>query len=987
MKHLITLARKYLLRQKYRTALTFACVLLSVFVFHLLCMTAVLIRGAAVGSIARDSGLWEVNIQSWLSRMDDPQTAYPVLRSHPDIGQYQIFQFQILNTEDARDDEGYLSFMTVTVDDASRDIQSLSVSAMEGDPALSGKTEDLAFGAGSLRYDLAPDEILLPADYSELGFREGDTVTLTVTPKRGKLADDLPVAASFISYITQEQPAYADLPWFSDSSGAGSNVICAMPLRTFLTETHLIYEAQYTDVIIGEPYTAEMRIAGFFKGGTNYYHSDGTDMQLVTAVDTRFRASDALPGAFAEIGAAEAEIQTTPIYSAGFRIAEQAEFDPAVEGIFRDMGLPSDLVLDLVHPVVPETVYNTDLLALEFRGMDAVNTWFSNFLPVSIALIVLALMLWALMRFVIENAFEISVQERSAQFAALRVMGASRKQIAVIVCMEALFYSLTAVPLGMLLAFGCKQLILLAVTQAGVPMLETSMPLLTLLSVLLAWLAVFISSYTSSMWAARAYSPLEATRRSDLQGSKAESIFTRQLFGSKSAAEKQAEQQLRQSKQAGDLKSPRTAKLNRKRRGFLLHYTMRNIRRTRKRFLIAVVTMTIGCGVFSFGISAGAWVMMELQNRQQRFAEDFLIEQKSYSSELPALIAEQFGSNPDFADYRITVLGDSDIDRSAFASAFHGLMPASMLTAPDTDDSTLQLMILPRRDYDADFAELTGISYDDFTASGCGILLYSAYGTEDDAELQYPVGYSDVTGTLPTVSLAYADTVPVCGTLCVDQQALETSLLLPEDSAGYLLRYFLLNAANLGQQAIRTEIRLALADSTSYQSGYETATEFVDQVLSQYRGEVQLEDQYAANTGLRSLALTVGGICLIALIGLWGVGICTMLNTINTGVLNRCDELMMLRMIGMSQKQMRATVALESTVYCAMATAIGGLLGISGCMYMMLHSQFHASPVQVFFALFGTFLVTLAVNLLIARIAARPGLRALTERLAAGSRI
>lgn len=981
MKHLVTLAQKYLLRQKYRTALTFACVLLSVFVFHLLCMTAVLIRGAALGTIARDSGLWEINIQQWLAQMEHPQDAYAVLRTHPYIGAYQIFEYQSVSTDDARDSEGYLSFMTVTIGDTARDVSSLSVNSTEGDPNLSGKTEDLAFGAGSLRYDLAPDEILLPADYSEMGFREGDAVTVTVTPKRGKLSDNLPAAESFISYVTQSQPAYAAFPWFTDSPEASKSntVICAMPLRTFLKEVHLLYATAYDDAVSGEAYSAEMRIAGFFKGGTDYYYSDGTNLQLVTAVDTVFRPAEVLPDAFAALGAAETEVQTTPVYGAGFRVAEQEPFDAAVTAVYRDLGLPADLELDLVHPVIPELVYNPTLLALEFRGMDAANTWLSTFLPISAALIVLALMLWALMRFVIDNAFEISVQERSAQFATLRVMGASRKQVAVIVFMEALFFSLTAVPLGILLAYGCKQIILLAVTQSGVPMLETSMPLLTVCSVLLAWLAVFVSAYTSSLWAARAYSPLEATRRTDLQGSKEGSRH-------KSAAEKQAEQQ-RRAKQAGDLKTPRTAKLNRKRQGFLLHYTLRNIRRTRKRFLIAVITMTIGCGVFSFGISAGAWVLMELQNRQERFAEDFLIEQKSYSADLPQIIAEQFGNDPNFADYRLQILADAVIDWDVFAEETAGLLPASVAAQHGSEEeSTLQIIILPRRDYDADYAVLTGVTYDDFVASGCGMLLYSAYGTANDVDLEYPIGYT-AAEAVPTVQLAYGDMIPVCGALCADDEALAASLLLPEESAGYLLQYFLLNAANLGQQAIRTEIRLALADSTVYHEGYETASEFVNTVLSQYRGEVHLEDQFAANTGLRSLAATVGGICLIALIGLWGVGICTMLNTINTGVLNRCDELMMLRMIGMSQKQMRATVSMESMVYGAMATAIGGLLGIAGCVYMMLHSAFRASPLRVFVILLTAFLVTLLVNLIIARIAARPGLRALTQRLAEGNRL
>ena len=994
MKHLLSLARKYLIRQKYRTALTFACVLLSVFVFHLVCMAAVLIRGAALGSRIRETGLWEVNIQSWLERKEQPELTYPVLRAHPDISAYQIYEYFALSTDSARDADGRIPYMTLTVNELTRDIQRLAVSTMEGDETLSGKMEDMAFGAGSVRFDLQPDEILLPADFSEAGIKEGDTVKITLTPKTAKLREDTEAVSAYISHVLSQNPEYDGVPWFSDSEGAAEEQrsLFGMPLRSFLTETHMMPTAEYTDVVSGTPYTAEMRVAGFFKGGTEYYHTDGTNMQFVTAVQTDFNACTGMKDAFSAMNLPDSAAEYVPIRTAGFRVAEASSFDAAVERIYADMGFPDDydLKLDLLHPVNTGDVYNTMLLALEFRGMDAAALWMYDLLPATAALIVVGILLWALMRFVIENAFEISVQERSAQFATLRVMGASRGQIARMVCMEALFYSLTAVPLGMLLAFGCKLIIQAAVTRAGVPMADTSMPLLTVLSFVFAWLAVFTSAFTSSMWAARSYTPLEATRRSDLSGAKNEKLWNKQLFGSKSAAEKQAEQQ-KQMQQAGDLKAPKNAKLNRKRSSFLLHYTLRNIRRTKKRFLISVVTMTIGCAVFSFGVSAGGWVMMELQNRQQSFAEDFLIEQKSYSADLPELLENNFGKDPDFADYKMQIVADSNIDREAFASDFSGLIPPAVcnLTEPEEGSSDLEIIVLRRREYDMDYAALTGVSYDDLAASGSGIICYGTVFTDplSGTQLHYPEGYTAAQGNAPAVRLLNADTVPVCGALCSDITKSGMALILPDDTAGNLLQYLLLQAAYLGQQAIRSEVRLALTDSNSYQTGLETATEFVNQVLSQYRGEVHLTDQFAQNTGLKSLAATIGGICLVALLGLWGVGICTMLNTINTGVLNRCDELMTLRMIGMSQKQMRKTVSMESMVYGAVSTLIGGLLGISGCVYVMLRSAFRGSPLMVFLVLFGAFLVAFAVNLLIAWIAARPGLRELNQRLAAGERL
>lgn len=996
MKHLMTLARKYLMRQKYRTALTFACVVLSVFVFHLVSMAAILIRGAALGSEIQDTGRWEVNIQTWLQQMDEPENAYPVLRGHEDISAYQIYEYKALNTASARDENGMIPFLTLDINDITRDIQRLAVSSMEGDKSLSGEMADLAFGAGSMRFDLKPDEILLPADYSDYGVKEGDTVTITVTPKNGKLREDSDWVSAYISQLLAQNPQYDGVPWFTDSEGAEEMQasLFGLTLREFMTEMHLMPAAEYTDVVSGTPYTAEMKVAGFFTGGTEYYHTNGTNMQFVTAVETDFQVCAALQSAFDSMELPENAAAVTPFRTAGFRVADDAAFDDAVERIFYAMGFPNDadLKLDLLHPLNLGDVYNTMLLALEFRGMDAAAFWGSDLLPVTAALVIAGIMLWALMRFVIENSFEISVQERSAQFASLRVMGASRKQIAALVCMEALFYSLTAVPLGMLLAIGCKCIIQAAVQRAGIVLEDTSMPLLTVLSLGFAWLAVFISAFTSSMWAARSYTPLEATRRSDLSGMKRQSIWTRQLAGSKSAAEKQAEKQ-KQMQQAGDLKTPRNAKLNRSRKGFLLHYTLRNIGRTRKRFLISVVTMTIGCAVFSFGMSAGGWALLELRGHDETFAEDFLIVQNGYSADLQTLLNDNFGSDPDFSDYRLRITAESDLDKESFASDFSSLLPEAVCNLPEDDgsddSSDLAIVILPRRDYEADFAALTGVSYDDLTASKSGILCYGTSYTDQQSgkTLEYPEGYQAVSGDMPSVLLASTDVVPVSGVLCTDAAGSGLALLLPEDSAGGLLKALLVRAADLGQSAISSEIRLALADSTSYRSGKEKAESFVNDVLSQYRGEVHLYDQFASNTGLKTLAATVGSICLIALIGLWGAGICTMLNTINTGVLNRCDELMTLRMIGMSQVQMEKTVSLEGMVYGAVSTVFGSLLGISGCVYLMKHSAFRGSPLSVFLILFTVFLISFAINLLIARIAAKPGLRALHQRLAQMQRI
>ena len=48
MKQLVSLALKYIRRQKLRTVLTFLCVTLAVFIFNLLAGTASVVRGLLI---------------------------------------------------------------------------------------------------------------------------------------------------------------------------------------------------------------------------------------------------------------------------------------------------------------------------------------------------------------------------------------------------------------------------------------------------------------------------------------------------------------------------------------------------------------------------------------------------------------------------------------------------------------------------------------------------------------------------------------------------------------------------------------------------------------------------------------------------------------------------------------------------------------------------------------------------------------------------
>ena len=116
-----------------------------------------------------------------------------------------------------------------------------------------------------------------------------------------------------------------------------------------------------------------------------------------------------------------------------------------------------------------------------------------------------------LARLIINNAFEISAAYRTEQYGALKTVGASDKQIFIMIMFECLLYMLTALPLGFGLAVAVGKLLLARVREIGVfdPLygegvsnsffkLELS-PFVMAVSFGCAMFSIFFSSYADAM--------------------------------------------------------------------------------------------------------------------------------------------------------------------------------------------------------------------------------------------------------------------------------------------------------------------------------------------------------------------------------------------------------------------------------------------------------------------------------------------------------
>ena len=128
----------------------------------------------------------------------------------------------------------------------------------------------------------------------------------------------------------------------------------------------------------------------------------------------------------------------------------------------------------------------------------------------------------------------------------------------------------------------------------------------------------------------------------------------------------------------------------------------------------------------------------------------------------------------------------------------------------------------------------------------------------------------------------------------------------------------------------------------------------------------------------------------IVLLVIWAVGVFSMVNTVNTSVLNRQNELVMMRAVGMTRRQLSGTVLLESALFCGISTVCGLIVSII-CYFcgvaFMLRPENGDVDAYLRDALVQPGLIVLVIaavlliNLVISVFAAIPGIRILQTKL------
>lgn len=942
MKHLFRLALKYVTRQKLRTLLMFLSVTLSVFVLNtFLVYTSSLIRSMRNDAVVQN-GEWEVEMSDVLyacsgglsDTLTSEREAAEIISKHVAVDKSLTDISDIYQFSSFADEQGRVGFFNFELDNGTKQRTSVVMQS-----SLTGDT-DIWRSSWMYEYDtndLAPDEAIVPEWLHDAGYEIGDTFTVTITPEMGLLDEDSePVKAA--RRALAEMNEASDNNYYIiegeeiDQEARNGRNVKKRNMLTMIKEYSDINDIELIDNVKGEPITITAKIAGF----DSQKHIDGSVLSLATALvsDVDITPLFGSVGDFSRSTSTNCYVLTNP----------NTSFEYNMELLLKDLGFSDDDAFDDFRYGMNgyELTFNTSYLLTSFRSIDGI----AMAVPYIGAYLVILAVVWLFARFIIDNAFEISVQERSVQFAALRIMGASKTQLATLVFTEGLFYTLTALPLGTVVSILACKYVFDSLQGIGMDIFEFyASPLTIVICVALCLAGIFISTYTSAMWAARKLTPAEA-----LNYGKPES---------KRALKRAARKKRRKSK------------LNLGSKRFMIRYTMKNILRTKRRFLISSVAMALGVLMFTICLQLGMTffgdIWEELKNEKHH---DFYIftdagevqdmNDKLMASGEFAYSTFNFHGSIWCEEREINKLGD--LKKAFNIQGYSEGVPISIRAMDKGDFESVAKefgdLNIPEDEREAtSISQLIGMSYEEFEKCPAVLLLPQKHWGESD---DFGYGYSPISelglGDKFTLTGNNGENIEIRG---IAHASYAIEILMPVSSAQELINNGAYMSGNL---------YLTVKDADHYPA----AKEAVDNLNLPYDF---VYDEYRVGTGLVTLVKTIVMIILIFMLSIWLCGIVSMMNTINTSALNRRKELLMMRAVGMTRKQLTGTVVLESLLFSSISAITGTLISIAGYQLIMRLIFNYDDPQSSIVAL----TVSVIANVMIAFLAALPGIRTLNH--------
>lgn len=934
MKHLISLSLKYIRRQKLRSVLTFLCITLSVFLIG----TASAYFGSIIqtfkNQVIAEDGSWEVDLsrilnnENIVSTPDDIKNDLDIISKHVTVSDYYTFYMESLDSEYDEDSQTKLIYSLNINGKDTKFVESLSLSENSGNPELVQTEMDARSGYyyNVPTFNEGTDMIAPSWMHDELGYNVGDTVTITFTPMLYTLdLNDAEIQRAISEVSELNDDTYHYISGINEPTPEEEESLGYKSFSGHFMMEYIDY-SKLTPVSLkkGEPITETFTISKFKKAEN--LDKYGQTFSVTLSPERSFfiykfaeKNSELLSGAFNN---------WTSVYT---RMNDKIDFDDAVLELLNAIGLDES---DFLIYFDTTSMYNNELLALELKSADAIAT----LIPIIVIGLLIALIAWGISRFIIDNAFEISVQERSTQFATLRIMGASRQQIVTLILTEAIFYMITSVPIGIICAFlACKKAMTM-LHDAGLKTYEfhANIPI-AVVGTLLCIAAIFISALTSAMWAARKLTPAEALN-----------------FGKPRSKKK--------------LKKAKRSKGFIGSRKFMFYYTMKNITSRKNSFIIS--SIALGLGVLLFNICMMTMIIVIPPINKQLDRDGFDIRVEVYDSELIPEFENLLGDKNLFAEYRFRCY-----THTKGPEVYEDIKPLidSAQINPYNDFAT-SICSIGRRDYDKYVYPVTGITYDNFSGQRLGFYMDSYYEFDEetyiiDSEKKKDPYFKPTTDYGISQPLKILDDeFTAAGVLLCDLGAVSDFCFVVSNEA-------FIDTIEVSAISGSMEYRITVKDVEAYDDAYDAVVRLCSDNYA------YIEDASPMMfTGLKQFIRSVLIVAAIVILTIWLIGIFSMTNTINTSVLNRRQELVMMRAVGMTKKQLYGTVILQSILFSLFPCIFGTLLGTGAVAAVAGSAQFGMGFVEVIASCVGELALSLIINVIIAVLSSIPAISSLSKR-------
>ncbi|WP_432649408.1 ABC transporter permease [Huintestinicola sp.] len=540
---------------------------------------------------------------------------------------------------------------------------------------------------------------------------------------------------------------------------------------------------------------------------------------------------------------------------------------------------------------------NQELLDLEGKGVTAK---FSQAIFFALVYLVVIFLMFCV-RMVIDNSFELSSKERIKQFGLLKAVGASGKQVFAMVVWEAIYLAVPGVIVGILLGTGCaaglftivKNLPYLSDSSTAFNMRDMLIfelkPYVFISSALIGILWVVVSAVSTGMRSIRS-SPVDAMN----------------------AAGKN--EKIRIPKHPSGLE---------KGRSFIGAYSSLSIKRSKKRYIITMVSMIMSIilfTTFSYGAElANNKITTEFE--ENRVPNDFSVRTYSLSPSDIHGNTQKMISSGYFENVQYDCVLKFYMDNETL-----NILPGTKAY----EDGGLPFGIHPvsRETFEKYITADSGITYDELEQSGA-ILIDPVMKDKSGMELYRIVDNDSLPGSLTSgpfidsmVFFLDPVTIETAGTYSTDLRTYFSCdgmclAIMAEAPYEQLVSYIGIDSSsaqieyNGGKYTLFS--RTIYADAAA---GMETeARNFLNR--NYYNSFTDNAADMSRSVSTLGIVKTVGyfAVFIIALIAAVNI-----VNIISANVLGRTSEFAMLRACGMSDKQLHKLVLSESLIYAALAS-------------------------------------------------------------------